>query len=228
MGVRTRLLAAAVPLVLGVGCGSASQPASGPEVVADAVAALEAAGSVRLQGTAEPAFVPNFDVHVQGEDAVGTVWLADQHDASFVVVDGQGYVLPHPDFYTEDLGAGEDEAARLRGRYLTMPDQDWRGQWPGSLDDVIEHFLPSADEVAAEAELSRLDGRPVRIVTGEDGRRLAVAAEAPHYPVRLQVPVDEDFAGAGAPDAVVTFSDFGVRRDVVPPADPIPPGWLGD
>ena len=141
-------------------------------------------------------------------------------------VDGTGYLIPSPESLI-DLGLSPEEAGPLRGRHLTLTDDEWRTQWPGSVEDVVEHVLPAADEVVDAVEQGEVQGRPVLVVTTGTGAQLAVAARAPHHPVRLVVPADEEFEGRGAPDHVVRFSHFGERRAIAPPPDPIPPELLG-
>lgn len=219
-------VAVASALALTTGCTSPAQeqPRSGGEVLAEVVEDLGSAGSVRVQGPTGYSS-DTFDLHVQGNAAVGSTSIdADTH-APFVAIDGQGWLLP-PDDYFIDLGASEEEAVPLRGRYVTLGSDDWRSLWPGSMTDVVA-LLPAADEVADEVEVGTLDGEDVWILRTGDGVRLTVDAGSPHHPVELLVPAEEGEGPWGDPEKRIRFSDVGERRDIDPPQDPVPADALG-
>jgi CBS domain-containing protein len=225
---RTRLLAAvALPAALLAGCTSFADRPSGPELVRNALSALEEAGSFSVEVTQEVTDLSRFDVHYQDDDAIGTIATGDKHDAPLVVVDGQVYLLPPEAFYTEFGGMSEEEAAPFIGRYVTGPADEESSGWPASVDYVTEELLPAPDEVADEVEHTYVNGRAVFVVTAHDGRRLAVATREPNYPVRLVVPADDDVDGRGAPDGAVAFSRFGEREAITRPANPVTPEDLG-
>ncbi len=217
--MRTGVVAAAVATAVLAGCAGSAEPSSGPEVLADVVATLEAAGSVRVEGLIGNSS-DHYDLHAQGDDAVGTTSLGADDDAPFVAVDGEAYLLP-PDNLLTDLGATEEEAAPFRGRYVILPDDGWRENMPGSLAAVID-LLPSREQVLDKVEESSLDGEPVWVLTAEDGRKLTVDARAPHHPLRLLVPAETDEGTWGDPEHTIRFSDVGERRSVEAPDDPIP------
>jgi hypothetical protein len=207
--------AAAVGMAAFCGCTSFAVPSTGPELLAVTVDALEEAGSVRIEGNV--AYGDPYDVHVQGNGAVGEVGMGSDYDAPFVAVDGKAYVLPPDDYWTEG-GFSEEGAARLRGRYVPLfSEHGWAGDLPRSLADLIELF-PSTDQVAGDIERTRIDGRDVLVLTSEDGAELAVAAEAPHLPVHLQLPRDET---AMVDERELRFHEFGERRSIEAPDDPI-------
>jgi hypothetical protein len=216
------LCAAAVSLAALGGCTSSAVPSTGPELLAVAVEALEEAGSVRIEGNV--AYGDPYDVHVQRDGAVGKLGLGSDYDAPFVAVDGEAYLLP-PDNYWPEAGVSEDDVARLRGRYVVMPEDGWRGDIPGSLADVTEHFFPAADDVTDDIGRTEIDGRDVLVLTSGDGTELAVDAEAPHRPFRLVIPADEQ---AMAEERELLFRDFGEgRRTIEAPDDPITAEELG-
>jgi hypothetical protein len=221
---RRALSVAAVAAVLLTGCASAAAPSSGQVVLADVRSALTTAGSVRVQGPTGYSG-DTFDLHVQGDNVVGTVSMGADYDAEFVAVDGDAWLLPPPNFFVE-AGATEAEAAPLRGRYMTMPGDDWREQVPGSLADVLA-LLPAAADVVGEVERTSVDGRPVLVLTTRDGGQLVVEARSPHHPVRLLLPAEEEEGAWGAPERMIRFSDVGKRRTVTAPDNPIPAEVLG-
>ena len=206
----------ALALIAGCGSVAATQPTSGPEVVVAVVEALEDAGSTHIDGNT--AYGDDFELLVQGDAAVGTVGMGADYDAPFVAVGGSAYLLP-PDNFWPEAGASGDEAARLRDRYVILSADAWQGDLPGSLTDLVEHFLPAPDEVADDIGRAEIDGRPVLVLTAADGVELSVDTEAPYQPVRLVLPADEE---AMAYERVLLFSGFGEQRTVRAPGDPVP------
>src|SRR5687768_6932000 len=119
-------------------------------------------------------------------------------------------MVPPPDLYTTWGGMTEEEAASFIGRYVTGPGDAAR-DLPVSIDYGTAELIPAPDEVADAVETTYVNGRPVFVVTADDGRRLAVTASESHNPWRLVIPVDEEFDGRGAKDGTVRFSRFGER-----------------
>jgi hypothetical protein len=216
--MRAALVPAVVAAAVVAGCAAPAEPATGPALLADVVETLRDDGSFGVQGNT--AYGDGYDAHVQDGAAVGTVGMGADHDAPFVVVDGRGYLLP-PDNFWPEAGASEEEALWLRGPYVDMAEDL---DLPRSVDDVVVRFLPAPDEVADEIGRAELDGSPVLVMTADDGTELSVAAEAPHRPVQLVLPADEE---AMAYERVLRFGDFGEHRPVRAPENPVTQDEIG-
>ena len=85
-------VAAAAALLLSACGGSPLDGKTGPEVAAAAADALEEAGSVHVSGTVEQnGEEGDIDLHLQGEDALGTITMAGV-DLELMSVGGAVYL----------------------------------------------------------------------------------------------------------------------------------------
>lgn len=190
--------------------GNGELARSGPQVSADAVAALTRAGAAHLQGSSTGVDgVEQFDLQLQGADAAGSVTLGGQ-TTQIVVASGRIY-LNAPAAFWRTQGVPASPAHRLGGRWVTVPDD-------GSLG-LIDLTLPSlAGQLRLPVEAADADrvtavtvgGRPAVRVTQSDGSTLDVEGVGEPYPVQV---VD-----AGDQPGTLTFSAIGVRAPVTAPS----------
>jgi hypothetical protein len=184
----------------------------GLAVATDAAAALEKAGAVRLSGfLGEPATGKPHGVNMQmqSDGSTGT-FTVGASVVSLIRAGGVTYVKG-PAGYFASQGITAANAAKLANRWLRLP-ADSSLTTAFRFTDLITSFTsPSAGvTVNAKVTSTKLNGKPVLVVTESDGAQLDVAATAPPYPLRL---VSAPKSGR----AVATLSGFGNHVGITAP-----------
>ena len=215
--MRTRLTAsvtlAAAALLLTACGGGPLDDKTGPEVSAAAADALEAAGSFHLSGTvSRGGQASEVDLHLQGEDATGTLRL-DGSELQLLGVGGEVYVQAAPEFWTA-FGMSTDVAAQLEGQWVTVPAEAAAGFQPFSVAGFVEELRNPDEAVKDEVTATEVDGDDAVVVALEDGSTLTVLNDDPSYPVELTN--DE-----GDSSGKVTISRIGEEEEITAPSDPV-------
>jgi len=208
--MRRSLLGALLLVAALAACGSAAPKDNGeaakkgPEVLADAKAALRTAGTFRVSGSVMQqgqSLVVDLLVKA-GQGSRGTVTVAGQK-VDLVTTGGIGYLRAPAGFYTAQ-GAPAATAQLAGGKYVKIP----AGQ-AKELDAFsnIDTLLATSGAVQPAVAPADVGGAKAVVVSDAQGR-LLVAATGPALPLRL-----ESTKGSG----VATFSQFGTPVDLTPP-----------
>ncbi|WP_199580278.1 hypothetical protein [Blastococcus sp. TBT05-19] len=214
MGARTRRLAAvpAAALLLSA-CGSSPlEGKTGSEVAAAAADALEEAGAVHMAGDiVEGGEESSVDLHLQGEDAEGTLTFGGV-ELQLLTVGGTSYLQTDPEFWAS-FGVPEEMAASLEGQWVIVP-EDVAGDFADfSLAGIVEQLRNPESEVEDDVTSEEVDGEDVVVVRQEDGSELTVRDDDPAYPLAL---TDD-----GDSTSDIRFTRFGEEEDISAPEDPI-------
>jgi hypothetical protein len=205
-------VAAAAALLLTACGGSPLDGKTGSEVAAEAADALEAAGSVHIEGTLEQDGEEGaIDLHLQGEDATGSITMGGV-EIQLLSTDGTVYLQAPPEFWAS-FGMPEDAAAMFDGQWVIVP-QDAATEFEsfslaGFLKELRDPDSPIKDDVRSD----EVDGKDVVVVQQEDGSTLSVADDERAYPLEI--------ANKGDAPGTVAFSRFGEEEDITAPADAI-------
>jgi hypothetical protein len=239
--VRTGLttgLTVGLAAVLLTGCGSgaatdggASSPTTaagasgrtGPEVAADAAAALEQAGAVRVTGSVGAGDeAQTVDLLLQGEDATGTVSTGGR-TVQLLTVAGTSYVQASADFWSGS-GAPAETAALLDGAWVVVPGEEAGSLGELSLAGLVQELRSPRDgAVADEVGTGRVDGQDALVVTQADGSTLYVADGDPAYPLRIEGTGGHTGEDTGA----LELGEFGRTREITAPEQPLDLSGLG-
>jgi len=212
--MRTRLPAAATALgaaLLLTACGSSPLDGkTGQEVAEAAAAALEEAGSVDVTGTmSTQGQEGEVDLHLQGDDAIGTLTLAGS-EIQLLNVDGTAYLQAPPDFWSS-FGLPAEAAAQFEGQWVIVPAEVGAAFSEFSLAGFVDELRNPDGEVKEDVTEGEVDGEDVVVVEQEDGSSLKVANSDPTVPLEL--------TNNGDSSGTVTFSGFGETEDITAPAD---------
>jgi hypothetical protein len=212
--MRTRPLAATAALgatlLLGACGGSPLEGKTGQEVADAAAAALEEAGSVDIAGTmSTQGQEGEVDLHLQGDDATGTLTLAGA-EIQLLNVGGTVYLQAAPDFWSS-FGLPAETAAQFEDQWVIVPADAGAAFSEFSLAGLVEELRNPDGEVKEEVTEGEVDGENVVVVEQEDGSNLKVADADPAYPLEL--------TNSGEASGTVTFSGFGETEDITAPAD---------
>ncbi|MCA0145697.1 hypothetical protein [Blastococcus sp. LR1] len=203
---------AAATLLLSACGGGPLEGKTGPEVADAAADALEKADSVHMAGEIEQdGEMSSVDIHLQGEDATGTLSFGDI-ELQLLTVDGVSHLQAAPEFWAS-FGMPESIAANFDGRWVLVP-EDVAGDFSEfSLAGMVDQLRNPESEVKDEVRSEEVDGEDVVVVEQEDGSELTVRDDDPSYPVSIRN--DGDSAGT------IEFSRFGEKEDISAPEDPI-------
>ena len=203
---------AAAALLL-TACGSSPLDGkTGQEVAEAAAAALEEAGSVDVTGTmTTQGEEGEVDLHLQGDDAVGTITMAGT-EIQLLNVDGAAYLQAPPDFWSS-FGLPAEIAAQFEGQWVVVPGEAGAAFSEFSLAGFVDELRNPDGEVKEDVTEGEVDGEDVVIVEQEDGSSLKVANDDPSYP--LELTNDGDSSGT------VRFSGFGETEDITAPSDAV-------
>ena len=222
--MRTRSLARAGALACGTallltGCG-ASDDRTGPEVAADAADALEEAGAARVVADFEAAGAEqSFDLHLQGEDAVGSITTAGQ-EIQLIVTGGEVYAQAPADFWA-GFGMPEELLPTFDGAWVLMPEEAAAQFATITLSGLAEELRdPGDSEIQDEVREDELDGEDVLVVSQENGSTLSVLAGDDSYPVLI-----ENSNGEG--EGTMELSRFGEEEEISAPEDAVDLADLG-
>ena len=234
---RTRIaagLTAGLAALLLAGCGGGDDDASpaaesaagesgnglsektGPEVSEDAIDALEAAGSVHVEGdvTADGEQTA-FDIQLQGDDAAGTITL-DGQTVELLRVDGTAYMKGDAALWSS-FGVPDVAVGQLAGTWVQMPQGADSGLETFTFDGFVDEIRGGSDgaggDAQEEVETGELDGQDVVVVTEDGGSKLYVAATGEPYPLKV--------VNTGAEAGEVVFSGFGETETITAPPAPL-------
>jgi hypothetical protein len=203
-------VAVAAALLLTACGGSPLEGKSGPQVADAAADALEKAGSVHVSGAVEQdGEEGDVDLHLQGEDAIGTLALAGA-DIELLSVDGQVYLQAPPEFWT-GFGLPEEFAAQFDGQWVVVPAEASSEFADFSLAGFVDELRNPESPVKDDVESGEVDGEDVVIVEQEDGSTLSVADDEDSYPLEI--------TNKGDSPGTLTFSRFGEEEDITAPTD---------
>ena len=214
--MRPRLLAATATLgatLLLSACGSSPLDGkTGQEVAEAAAAALEEAGSVDIAGTmSTQGQEGEVDLHLQGDDATGTLTLAGT-EIQLLNVGGIAYLQAPPDFWSS-FGLPAEAAAQFEGQWVIVPAEVGAAFAEFSLSGFVSELRNPDGEVKEDVTEGEVDGEDVIVVEQEDGSSLKVANSDPTYPLEL--------SNSGDSPGTVTFSGFGETEDITAPAEAV-------
>lgn len=209
-------IGAAAALVL-AGCGGSSDNGeakkSGPQVAADAAAALKAAGAFHVVGTMTQDGKPsNIDLQIQNNDVSGTMTL-DGAKVELVVLGGKAYIKGDSKFWTSN-NVPSQTAALLNGRWVAAP-----ASAASDLADLSANGLakelqnPTDSPLTDPVHKAKVDGKSVVVVTQKDGSELDVAAKDKPYPLRIVNKGDQ----AGS----LNFTGYGEKKPIKTPPSPL-------
>jgi hypothetical protein len=192
---------------------------TGPEVAEEAAAALEAAGAVHVQGSGTmDGMTADVDLHLQDADVVGSMTL-DGSPIQIIFTAGTGYMQASAAFW-ELSGVPADAAAGLDGVWVVVPPEGGAMFGDFALAGLAEELRnPTDSDILDEVAAEELGGRPVVVVSRENGSTLVVAAEGTAYPL-----TSEDTGDAAG---TMTYSRFGERVEIVVPTDALDLSQMG-
>ncbi|HET6393346.1 MAG TPA: hypothetical protein VFG13_11050 [Blastococcus sp.] len=202
----------AAALLLTACGGSPLDGKSGPEVLDAAADALEAAGAVHVQGTAnQDGEEGEIDMHFQGADGIGSLTFGGV-ELQLLTVGGEVYLQAPAEFWSS-FGMPEDAAATFVDQWVIVP-AEAAGEFADfSLDGFLQDLRDPENPVEDEVRTGEVDGEDVVIVEQEDGSTLSVADSDESYP--LQMTNEGDSTGT------LTFSRFGEKEDISAPEDAV-------
>jgi len=220
MRIRTLALVGTTAMLL-TACGSEGNgmaELSGPEVAHRAATALEEAGSATVSGTYALEGQPGeIDLHVQGEDAVGTVTM-DGTDVQLLATGGQFFLQAPAAFWT-GFGMPAEFAGQFDGRWVAVPAEASAGFGELSLTGLADEIRDPGDaRIQDEVGTDERDGAPVVVVEDDAGGTLTVAGEGTEYPLEVET--------TGEDGGTMTFSRFG-EEEIIAPADALDLMQLG-
>jgi len=196
--------------------GNGESEKTGPEVSEDAIDALEAAGSVHVEGdVTTEGEQTTFDIQLQGDDAAGTLTLGDQ-SVELLRVDGTAYMKGDAALWTS-FGVPAEAVGQLDGVWVLMPADAASGLETFTFDGFVDEIRGGSGGTGGNAEeevaTDELDGQDVVVVTDDDGSKLYVAATGEPYPLKV--------VNTGAEAGEVVFSGFGETEEITAPPAPL-------
>jgi hypothetical protein len=192
-------------------CGSSPlEGKTGPQVADAAADALEEAGSVHVEGTAEQdGEEGEVDLHLQGDDVIGSITLGGM-ELELLSVDGQVYLKGGPEFWASS-GMPEEIAATFEDQWVIVPAEGAADFEEFSLAGIVDSFRNPESEIKKKVSSDEVDGKDVVVVEQEDGSTLAVADDDPSYPLSI--------TEKGDSPSKLTFSRFGEKEKITAPED---------
>ena len=203
-------VAAAAALLLTACGGSPLDGKTGPEVAAAAADALKEAGSVHVSGTVEQnGEEGDIDLHLQGEDALGTITMAGV-GLELMSVGGAVYLQAPPEFWAGS-GLPDEVAAQFDGQWVVVPAEGASEFKDFSLAGFVDELRNPESEVKDDVTTGEVDGQDVVVIEQEDGSTLSVADDDDSYPLKI--------SNKGEAPGTLTFSRFGEEEDITAPTD---------
>ncbi|WP_324274879.1 hypothetical protein [Blastococcus brunescens] len=199
----------AATLLLAACGGSPLEGKTAEEIVTAAADVLEDAGSVHVSGAIDQdGQEGEVDLHLQGEDATGTISLGGA-EVELLSVDGTSYLKASPEFWAS-FGMPEGMTTLFEDQWIVLPGEA-AGQFGDfTLAGIVEELRNPESPLGDEVRTDELDGEDVVVVEQEDGSTLTVADDEKPYPLRM--------TGDDTPDGI-TFSRFGETEDITVPDD---------
>jgi hypothetical protein len=222
--MRTRHLAAigltaALLTACGGSDGNGESAKKGPEVAADAAAALEKADAVHLTGGGTiGGQETDIDLHLQGKDAKGTIGQGGQK-LQVVVTGGKFYVQASADYWTQS-GVPAAAVPSLAGKWVILPSSAAGAFEEFTIPSLAEQLRkPTGAKIEDKVSTGTLHGQKVVVVTQTDGSTLDVASTGTPYPLRT---VDK-----GDNPGTVNASEFGKKTTITAPSGALDLSQLG-
>jgi hypothetical protein len=179
------------------------------QVLQDAAAALESAGSVHVTGTGIADGTPaQVDLRIQDGSSGGTITLKDARVEITRV--GEETYVKGDEAAMGALGVQPEMHGLAADRWLRLTPQESSGLAGFSLDSFAQQLTTSESPLETEVEQTELDGIPVVVVSKQDGSRLYVANTGPAYPLRAE--------SEGADPGRIDFSEYGSDFQITAPA----------
>ena len=196
--------------------GNGASEKTGPEVSEDAIDALEAAGSVHVEGdVTTDGEQTAFDIQLQDDDAAGTITLGGQ-TVELIRVDGTAYMKGDAALWSS-FGVPAEAVGQLAGTWVLMPPGADSGletfTFDGFVDEIRGGSGGTGGNAQEEVETDELDGQDVVVVTDDNGSKLYVAATGEPYPLKV--------VNTGAESGEVVFSGFGETETITAPPAPL-------
>ena len=190
-------LAAMGTVLVVAGCGSSSSSGavagsngesqkSGPQVVKDAVAAMQASGAVHVSGIQPNATSENqvtqVDLQLQSDDSSGSVTL-NRDPVQFIVVGGAIYLKAPAALYVAQ-NTTPAIAAKLANKWVKAPSQSAFNEFTLAMVSQALGKPETKATIDSKTSTGKLNGQPVVIVKQSDGAKLYVAATGQPYPLK--------------------------------------------
>jgi hypothetical protein len=209
MRTRSIAVAGATALLL-TGC-SGGDDRTASEVLADATAALEGAGSVHVDATmTQDGQEGAMDLHIQQEGAVGSVTM-DGQEVQLLLTGEQAFIQAGADFWSAN-GVPAQAASQFEGSWLLLPAEQVPDLGPLTIDGLVDELQDPDSGLQDEVEEGEVDGEDVLVLSTEDGATMSVLAGEDSYPVRIE-------KTGGDEPGVMELSRFGEEEDISAPAD---------
>jgi hypothetical protein len=183
---------------------------TGPQVAADAAAAMERAGAVRAQGTLTAnGRTHTLDVLYQGTwNAAGTLTIAGQ-TGELIATAGEDY-LKAPAAFWPTQGLRPPAVPAPADTWVHMPRAAADIAFPMSLGGLVYELRhPETAAIQDPVVRSTRDGQPVVVITLTDGSTYDIAATGPPYVLHMR--------SFGTRPGDVSFSEIGDKRTVLTP-----------
>ena len=199
------------------GCGGSSDNGeakkTGPQVAADAAAAVKSAGGFHVSGTVNQGGKPStVDLQIQNNDVSGTISL-EGAKLNLIIVNGKAYIKGDTEFWTGN-NVSAQTAALLNGRWVAAPassTSEFSSLTAAGLASDLQH--PTDSSFKTPVHKAKIDGKNVVVVTQQDGSELDVAASGKPYPVRI--------VNKGSSAGTTTFSGWGQTQPITTPPSPL-------
>jgi hypothetical protein len=199
------------------GCGGSSDNGeakkTGPQVAADAAAAVKSAGGFHVSGTVDQSGQPStVDLQIQNNDVSGTISLAGAK-LSLIIVNGKAYIKGDTKFWTGN-NVPAQTAALLNGRWVAAPASsasEFSNLTAAGLANDLQH--PTDSSFTDPVHKAKLNGKSVVVVTQKNGSLLYVAATGKPYPVRI--------VNKGTSAGTSDFSNWGQTQPIKTPPSPL-------
>jgi hypothetical protein len=209
---------AAATLLLSACGGNPLDGKSGQEVADQAADALQKAGAVHAKGTvSQDGQDGKVDLQLQGDDASGTLTFSGV-DVELISLGGTAYLQAPGDFWAS-FGVPADAASQLEGQWVVVPAEAASSFENFSLNGFIDELRKPSSDVKKKTKDDEVDGDPVVIVEQEDGSTLTVANDDNAYPLKIE--------DKGDAPSTINLSDFGKKKDISAPDNPLDLNDLG-
>jgi hypothetical protein len=199
--------------------GNGEAAKTGPQVAADAAAALEEAGAVHAVGTSTSDGAPiSLDLRFQGSDLSGTVTEAGS-TVDLISTGGRTYVKAPAAFWKAQQ-VPSPVARRLDATWVLVPADGADPAGDFSLASLAASLrTPEKTTWNPQVQKSTYQGQDVVVITESDGSTTQVAGTGTPYPLQA--------TDRGSEPGTVTLSDFGVRVPITAPTDVLDLSQLG-
>lgn len=173
---------------------------SSTQALTSARVALRGATSTHLTGTVTSDGSPvQLDLTLAGNNSQGTLTI-NNNDVQLIKVGDTVFIKGDPDFLKQFAGGNAAAVEALNGKWLQTPSTS-------DFDNfTIEGFAnelkggSGSDAVQGKVSRSTLNGKPVAVITQNDGSTLTIADTGTPFPLAL--------SSKGSDGGQLTFSDY--------------------